>query len=164
MKEIKKDTTLFAVVAKDATKSKLIPAYNAFFEANGINAGALVMNIREDDFGFFMSNVKKSQIKAILLENEFKLKAKEYLDNRDELKSDFIDSFDIIDSKLIGYATTNLAFESLSESNTFNEIENSDYKIIASRALIDIKRWFKLEAKIPQNFDEILNNFKLEKE
>ena len=164
MREIKKDTILFAVVSKDATKSKLIPAYNALFELNSINASAIIMNIKESDLGFFMTNVKKSQIKAILLESDYKNKIKEYLDNKDNLENDFIDCFDIENSQLIGYNTNIEALESLNQKDYLNEIKNSDYKIIASNAIINIKRWFDINIKIPENFDEIILKFEIEKE
>lgn len=164
MKEIKKDTILFAVVSKDATKSKLIPAYNALFEVNNINASAVIMNIKESDLGFFMNNVRNSQIRAILLESDYKNKIKEFLDNKNELESDFIDCFDIKEAKLIGQNTNQMALEFLSKKDVLKEVKSSDYKIIASNAIINIKRWFGIKPKIPLNFDDILNSFKIEKD
>ncbi len=164
MREIKKDTILFAVVSNDATKSKLISIYNALFEINSINASAIIMNIKESDLEFFMTNVKKSQIKAILLESDYKNKIKKYLDNKNDLESDFIDCFDIKNSKLIGYNTNQKALISLNQKDILKNIKNSDYKIIISNAMINIKRWFNIDIKIPKNFDEIILNFEIEKE
>lgn len=149
MREIKKDTTLFGVISKDATKSKLIPIYNAIFEASNINASAIIMNVKKSDLGFFMTNVRNSQIKSILLESDYKNKIKEFLDNKDDLKSDFIDCFDIENSQLIGYSTNTQALENLNQKDYLKEIGNSDYEIVTSNAIINIKRWFNINPKIP---------------
>ena len=164
MREIKKDTTLFSVVSADATNSKLIPIYNALFDINSINASAIVMNIKEADLEFFMTNVKKSQIRAILLESDYKAKVKEYLNNKDDLESDFIDSFDIDDSKLIGYSTNMEALKALNQKDFLSDIKDSDYKIALSSAIINIKRWFSITPEIPKNFEEVVVKFEISKE
>jgi shikimate 5-dehydrogenase len=68
---IEKDTVLFSLIGTSAIESKSDTLFNREFKEMDINARMMGLNIREDDFGFFINGFKDSQIKGAYFKEEF---------------------------------------------------------------------------------------------
>lgn len=92
---IKTQTKLFGLIAEHASPNRLFVMLNKEIKANGADAMMIPMNIREDDFYFTLSNMKKSQVNGAYIAEEYQENAVELLDEADEFvqvynKCDFV--------------------------------------------------------------------------
>lgn len=78
--QISKETTLFGYIGIHAGTSRLSALLNKKFKANGDNMMMIPMNIREDDFYFTVSNMKKSHVNGAIIANEYVTEVVELLD------------------------------------------------------------------------------------
>jgi len=93
--EIKKQTKLFGLIAEHASPNRLFVMLNKIIKAEGVDAMMIPMNIREDDFYFTLSNMKKSHVNGAYIAQEYQENAVELLDVSDEFvqvynKCDFV--------------------------------------------------------------------------
>ena len=79
--QISKQTTLFGFIGEHAGVSRFSALSNKMFKKNSVDAMMIPMNIREDDFFFTVSNMKKSQVSGAIISNEYVTKTVEILDN-----------------------------------------------------------------------------------
>ena len=92
---IKTETKLFGLIAEHASPNRLFVMLNKAIKADGIDAMMIPMNIREDDFYFTLSNMKKSHVNGAYIAEEYQESAVEILDEADEFvqaysKCDFV--------------------------------------------------------------------------
>ncbi len=92
---IKKETKLFGLIAEHASPNRLFVMLNKEIKANNADAMMIPMNIREDDFYFTLSNMKKSHVNGAYIAEEYQENAVELLDEADEFvqvynKCDFV--------------------------------------------------------------------------
>ena len=78
--QISKQTTLFGFIGEHAGVSRLCALCNKKFKQDQVDAMMIPMNIREDDFYFTLSNMKKSHVNGAIISNEYSTKAVELLD------------------------------------------------------------------------------------
>ena len=93
--EIKKQTKLFGLIAEHASPNRLFVMLNKIIKLEGSDAMMIPMNIREDDFYFTLSNMKKSHVNGAYIAQEYQESAVELLDEADEFvqvynKCDFV--------------------------------------------------------------------------
>ena len=93
--EIKKQTKLFGLIAEHASPNRLFVMLNKIIKTEGVDAMMIPMNIREDDFYFTLSNMKKSHVNGAYIAPEYQESAVELLDEADEFvevynKCDFV--------------------------------------------------------------------------
>ncbi|QOP44114.1 hypothetical protein FJR45_09230 [Sulfurimonas sediminis] len=92
---IKKETKLFGLIAEHASPNRLFVLLNKEIKANNADAMMIPMNIREDDFYYTLSNMKKSHVNGAYIAKEYQESAVELLDEADEFvqvynKCDFV--------------------------------------------------------------------------
>ena len=92
---IKTQTKLFGLIAEHASPNRLFVMLNKEIKANNADAMMIPMNIREDDFYFTLSNMKKSHVNGAYIAEEYQENAVELLDESDEFvqvynKCDFV--------------------------------------------------------------------------
>ncbi|QOP46184.1 hypothetical protein [Sulfurimonas paralvinellae] len=93
--QIQKQTKLFGLIAEHASPNRLFVMLNKLVKASGDDAMMIPMNIREDDFYFTLSNMKKSHVNGAYIAPEYQESAIELLDEADEFvqvynKCDFV--------------------------------------------------------------------------
>lgn len=83
--EISKETKLFGYIGEHAGASRFGAVLNKRFKAEGKDAMMIPMNIREDDFYFTLSNMKKSHLSGAVIANEYVTRVLELLDDASAL-------------------------------------------------------------------------------
>ncbi len=83
--EISKQTTLFGYIGEYAGVSRFSALCNKKFKQNSNNTMMIPMNIREDDFFFTVSNMKKSHVNGSVISNEYVTRTVEILDESSSL-------------------------------------------------------------------------------
>ena len=114
-KMIDKQTLLFGFIAPTATSSKLPRAFGHYFEANGLNASMVGLNIREEDLRFTLNGLKSSQLRGVLLDPLYGKDALSAMDFATEEAqiAGFIDACAVQHGKLVGHIASALAAVSL---------------------------------------------------
>jgi len=93
--EIKQQTKLYGLIAEHASPNRLFVMLNKLIKSQNTDAMMIPMNIREDDFYFTLSNMKKSHVNGAYIAQEYQEDAVELLDEADEFvqvynKCDFV--------------------------------------------------------------------------
>ena len=78
--QISKETRLFGYIGEHAGTSRFSALINKMFKENSDDIMMIPMNIREDDFFFTLSNMKKSHVNGAVISNEFVKETVEILD------------------------------------------------------------------------------------
>ena len=81
---IKTQTKLFGLIAEHASPNRLFVMLNKEIKKSGEDAMMIPMNIREDDFYFTLSNMKKSHVNGAYIAEEYQENMVELLDEADE--------------------------------------------------------------------------------
>ena len=81
---IKNQTKLFGLIAEHASPNRLFVMLNNKIKKENVDAMMIPMNIREDDFYFTLSNMKKSHVNGAYIAQEYQENAVELLDEADE--------------------------------------------------------------------------------
>jgi len=81
---IKNETKLFGLIAEQASQNRLFVMLNREIKKSSADAMMIPMNIREDDFYFTLSNMKKSHVNGAYIAAEYQEAALELLDEADE--------------------------------------------------------------------------------
>jgi len=102
--EISKRTKLYGFIGENAGSSSFSATLNKVFKAQGKDAMMIPMNIREDDFFFTLSNMKRSHVNGALISNEYLKNSVEILDEASEavIRSKICDIVIREDQKLMG--------------------------------------------------------------
>lgn len=83
--EISKQTKLYGYIGEHAGASRFSTLINKIFKLHGDDAMMIPMNIREDDFFFTLSNMKKSHVDGAVISNEYVCDVLEILDDASSL-------------------------------------------------------------------------------
>ena len=83
--QISKKTKLFGFIGEHAGVSRFSALMNKSFKAASDDTMMIPMNIREDDFFFTLSNMKKSHVDGAVISNEYITKSVEILDSKSGL-------------------------------------------------------------------------------
>jgi len=78
--KISKQTKLFGYIGEHAGVSRFSAVLNKIFKQNSSDTMMIPMNIREDDFFFTLSNMKKSHVNGAVISNEYVKETVEILD------------------------------------------------------------------------------------
>lgn len=81
-------TNLYGFIAVEAQQNRFAVTLNRLFKAAGDDAMMIPMNIREDDFYFTLTNMKKSQVKGAVLGEEYQKEVLDLLDRPSSLVQD----------------------------------------------------------------------------
>ncbi len=130
--QIGAETTLFGVIGIDAIENKKEAYFNQQFQEMDVDCRAMPLNIREDDFGFFLNGLKDSKIKGVYLEEEFWVKTFELLQSDDEEISfcKMVDTIDIVDGE---YRLRSVVGEAI--SNLVGDAKDADVAIVGSSSV-----------------------------
>ena len=81
---ISRGTILFGLIAEKASTNRLFVLVNKMMKENAVDGMIIPMNIREDDFYFTLSNMKKSHVNGAYIAEEYQASAVELLDSQEE--------------------------------------------------------------------------------
>jgi hypothetical protein len=99
--EIKPDTQLVTIIGVNAQTGLRRRYFNKILKYYAINATAIALNIKEEQFDFVMLNVTKSKVTRVIIEPEFAQAVKKYLSNKDNTSNtDFIE---VKESDILGF-------------------------------------------------------------
>lgn len=82
---IGKQTTLYGYIAVSASKNRLSHNFNKALKEQNLDGMMIPMNIREDDFYFTLSNMKKSHVNGAMLGIEYQKEILDLLDGSSEM-------------------------------------------------------------------------------
>jgi shikimate 5-dehydrogenase len=101
---ISNKTRLYGYIAADAGQNRFSAALNRLFRAGGDDAMMIPMNIREDDFYFTLSNMKKSHVNGAVIGAEYQKEAVGILDVPSPLvqENGFCDIVTVREGRLYG--------------------------------------------------------------
>ena len=133
--EIKPDTKLCTIVGWNAQTGKTRKYFNAILKEKAVNATAIALNLKDDNFDFMMKNLAASPVKQMMLEDDFRFTILNYLDEGSDFE--YIDFIEVIDGKIIGYNLEN-------EVDTIaKDVEFMDADMrLAVKTLIIANRWY----------------------
>lgn len=83
--KISQKTKLFGYIGEEAGVSRFSTLSNKLFKERGDDVMIIPMNIRQDDFYFTLSNMKKSHVDGAVLSSEYVTEALEILDSSTSL-------------------------------------------------------------------------------
>ena len=115
------ETLLYGYIAENAHSSRMSVSVNKLFKTNGVNAMMIPMNIRPDDVGFTISQMRGSKLNGAMIASEYQEEALGLIDEAsDEVKTQGVcDFIRIIEGKLFGEIITQKALEKYAD--TFDE-------------------------------------------
>jgi shikimate 5-dehydrogenase len=95
-------TKLYGFIAEYAQQNRFSVVLNRLFKESSLNMMMIPMNIREDDFYFTVSNMKKSHVNGAMISDEYRDTLIELLDEKDDFvnRSGFCDFTMVKDEKL----------------------------------------------------------------
>ena len=141
--EIKPDTQLCTIMGFNAQTGNRRRYFNRILKANGINATAIALNIKEEHFHYTMTNLADSKVTRMILEPEFQAEAIQYCDELNERAKvrNVVGFVEVVDGKIMGY---NL------DVDIDNIVENPEFfdenMTLAVRMMLLAERWY--DAKI----------------
>lgn len=127
--QIGAETRLYSIIGVNAIENKKEGFFNSYFQEMDVDCRVMPLNIREDDFGFFLNGLKDSKIKGVYLEREFWSKSYDLLpiDSEEINFSKMVDTIDIVDGKYLLRAVIGEAI-----SHIVGEAEGKEVVIVGS--------------------------------
>ncbi|RUM69099.1 MAG: hypothetical protein DSZ07_05480, partial [Sulfurovum sp.] len=103
--EIKPDTQLCTIIGYNAQTGNRRRFFNKILKANGINATAIALNIKDEHFSITMESLAKSKVTRMMIEPEFQEQAVDYCDELDERSKvrRMVGFVEVVDGKIMGY-------------------------------------------------------------
>ena len=141
--EIKPDTQLCTILGYNAQTGNRRRFFNKILKANGLNATAIALNIKDEHFVITMESVAQSKVTRMILEPEFQGSALKYCDELNERakvrgKVGFIE---IVDGKIMGY-NLDVDIDELVDNPEFFD----EKMVLAVRMMLLAERWY--DAKV----------------
>jgi len=141
--EIKPDTQLCTILGYNAQTGNRRRFFNKILKANGLNATAIALNIKDEHFVITMESVAQSKVTRMILEPEFQESALKYCDELNERakvrgKVGFIE---IVDGKIMGY-NLDVDIDELVDNPEFFD----EKMVLAVRMMLLAERWY--DAKV----------------
>jgi len=134
--DIKPDTELCTIIGYNAQTGKSRKYFNAIMKHHKVNATAIALNIKDDNFSFMMKNLATSPVKKMIVEDDFQTNILDYIE-KNEFK--YIDFVEVIDGKIIGY-NLDKEVEDLVKDKFLDENVK-----LAIKMLIIANRWYGVE-------------------
>ncbi|SFV69954.1 hypothetical protein MNB_SV-14-1459 [hydrothermal vent metagenome] len=137
--EIKPDTALCTIIGYNAQTGNRRRFFNKILKANGINATAIALNIKDEHFPITMENLAQSKVTKMIIEPEFQEQAVNYcneLDERSKVRG-LVGFVEVKDGKIYGY-NFDVDIDNLVENPEFFD-ENM---ILAIRMMLLANRWY----------------------
>jgi len=137
--EIKPDTALCTIIGYNAQTGNRRRFFNKILKANGINATAIALNIKDEHFPITMENLAQSKVTKMIIEPEFQEQAVNYcneLDERSKVRG-LVGFVEVKDGKIYGY-NLDVDIDNLVENPEFFD-ENM---ILAIRMMLLANRWY----------------------
>ena len=138
--DIKPDTKLCTIAGYNAQTGKNRKYFNAIMKLKNINATAIALNIKDDNFDFMIRSITSSPVKRMILEDDFKTNILKYLQTSNFKYIDFIE---VIDGKIVGYNLDD-ELDTLIKNKKFID-ENMK---LAIKMLLIANRWYDVEIDI----------------
>ncbi len=93
---LKKEITICALAGEDAANSKIPNVVNDYLASKEVLAHLIGISIKEDDFDFFIKNLKNSKVEVTIFMPEFQKKAASFFDLKGYLIASFKKERDFI--------------------------------------------------------------------
>ncbi len=77
---LKKEITIIGYAGEDTANSKMPMVVNDYLSANDIKAHLIGISISEDDFNFFIKNLKDSKVEVTIFSPEYQKRAADFYD------------------------------------------------------------------------------------
>ena len=147
--EIKPDTQLCTILGYNAQTGNRRRFFNKILKANGINATAIALNIKDEHFPITMQSLAQSKVTRMMIEPEFQEQAVNYCDELDERSKvrGMVGFVEVVDGKIMGY-NLDVEIDNLTENPEFFD----EKMVLAIRMMILANRWYSVEIdldKIP---------------
>ncbi|MBD3789335.1 MAG: hypothetical protein IE885_03025 [Campylobacterales bacterium] len=145
--EIKPDTALCTIVGYNAQTGYIRKYFNKILKQNGLNATAIALNINDEHFDFTLSNVAKSKVDKMMIEQEFQAKTVGYCDhlNVAAKREGRVDFIEVKEGKIFGYCLDDDA------EKLFNDPQYIDEQIrFVAKMMLIAHRWYGVEIDIDE--------------
>ena len=141
--EIKPDTQLCTILGYNAQTGNRRRFFNKILKANGLNATAIALNIKDEHFVITMESVAQSKVTRMILEPEFQESALKYCDELNERAkvSGKVGFIEIVDGKIMGY-NLDVDIDELVDNPEFFD----EKMVLAVRMMLLAERWY--DAKV----------------
>ena len=141
--EIKPDTQLCTIIGYNAQTSNRRKYFNRILKANGLNATAIALNIKDEHFPFTMESLSNSKVTRMIIEPEFQAEAMKYCDELNERAKvrGLVGFVEVVDGKIMGY-NLDVDIDDLVDNPDFFD----ERMILAIRMMLLANRWY--DAKI----------------
>ena len=137
--EIKPDTELCTILGYNAQTGDRRRFFNKILKANGINATAIALNIKDEHFPVTMEGLPHSKVTRMMIEDEFQASAVSYCDELDERSKvrGLVGFVEVVDGKVYGY-NFDVDIDNLVDNPEFFD----DKMILAIRMMLLAERWY----------------------
>ena len=137
--EIKPDTELCTILGYNAQTGERRRIFNKILKANGINATAIALNIKDEHFPVTMEGLPHSKVTRMMIEDEFQASTLNYCDELDERSKvrGLVGFVEVVEGKIYGY-NLDIAIDELVETPEFFD----DTMILAIRMMLLAERWY----------------------
>ena len=137
--EIKPDTELCTILGYNAQTGDRRRFFNKILKANGINATAIALNIKDEHFPVTMEGLPHSKVTRMMIEDEFQASAVAYCDELDERSKvrGLVGFVEVVDGKVYGY-NLDVDIDNLVDNPEFFD----DKMILAIRMMLLAERWY----------------------
>jgi shikimate 5-dehydrogenase len=143
--EIKPDTELCTILGYNAQTGNRRRFFNKILKANGINATAIALNIKEEHFAVTMESLPQSKVTRMMIEDEFQSATVKYcdvLDERSQVRG-LVGFVEVRDGKIYGY-NLDVDIDNLVDNPEFFD----EKMILAIRMMLLAERWYKAEVNL----------------
>jgi len=141
--EIKPDTALCTIIGHNAQTGNRRRFFNKILKANGLNATAIALNIKDEHFPITMQSLAQSKVTRMMIEPEFQDQAVEYCDELNERAKvrGLVGFVEVVDGKIYGY-NLDVDIDDLVENPKFFD----EKMVLAVRMMLLAERWY--DAKV----------------
>jgi len=143
--EIKPDTELCTILGYNAQTGNRRRFFNKILKANGINATAIALNIKEEHFAVTMESLPQSKVTRMMIEDEFQSATVKYcdvLDERSQVRG-LVGFVEVRDGKIYGY-NLDVDIDDLVDNPEFFD----EKMILAIRMMLLAERWYKAKVDL----------------
>ena len=137
--EIKPDTQLCTILGYNAQTGNRRRYFNKILKANGINATAIALNIKDVHFPVTMEGLPHSKVTRMIVEPEFQEQVLEYCDELNERAKvrRLVGFVEVVDGKVMGY-NLDVDIDDLVENPEFFD----EKMVLALRMMLLAERWY----------------------
>lgn len=117
------ETVLYGFIGEEAHSNRFSVTVNKLFKENGVNAMVIPMNIRPDDVGFTISQMRSSKLSGAVISSEYQSEAFALVDSFSDIAKEYeiCDLIRIENQKLVGDVIIHAALEKYAENGAFQD-------------------------------------------